>query len=82
LAEALKDLVGLLKRPLERIWHALSRENIEQVRIDKAAGIFFASLEAKKFVTEKSVAALSLEEIEKERKEAYRNISRPESASP
>jgi hypothetical protein len=78
LAEALKELIGLLKRPLERMWHALSHERIEQERIDKAAEIFAGSLEAKKFATEKLKASLTTEEIEKERKEAYRNISRPE----
>jgi len=72
---AWKELVELVKKPLERLWNAVSKEKIKELKIDSITTAFLKSLENKNFSLEKGKVKISKKELEREPKEIANQLS-------
>jgi len=74
--QSMKDeLVALLRKPLERMWNAVSKEKTKGQKIECIATVYIESLRAKHFMLEKGLAKIPLEKLEKEPKEAANELA-------
>ena len=71
----LSELVDLFKKPLERLWNCVSKEQVKELKIESITTAFIKSLESKKFVVEKGKAKIPIKELEKEPKEMADQLS-------
>ena len=63
------NLVSFFKEPLKRIWHAITQEKINELKIEGATKVFIKSLENKNFQIKAGKAKVSIKELEKEPKQ-------------
>ena len=64
--EIANEFASLIRRPIERLWHALTKEKIKEAEIQGLIGVFMKSLENKEFVVKEGMVELPIEELEKE----------------
>jgi len=64
--EMADELRSLIRRPLERLWYALTGERIEEIVIQGLIEVFVKSLENKEFVVKKAMADIPIEKLEEE----------------
>lgn len=67
----LKEAIGeLIKKPLERLWHIITREKIQELKVEAIRTTFLKSLEIKEFMIRRGKVEISLEELEEEPRKA------------
>jgi hypothetical protein len=64
--EGSDGLASLIRKPLERIWNALTNEKIKELEIQGVIKVFERSLENKQWIVKEGKAEIPIADLEQE----------------